>query len=258
MKKLTSLLAIASLALALTSASAIACEKSCGASKTTASAASATVSNVSGKSSCSSSKADATTTAASAEHSCKPGDCALSGGKYSVAIVNVDGMTCGGCEGKLTQAFNNTDGVVWVAAVSHSDGVAKIIYDNSLADSDDMVRLVNESGFKGSLMPAVAVTNIDAKSDGKAACTAEQKAACEKLGKAACSAEQKAACEKSGKACCADKGAKKTSATTTTASADHCKSAKEGSECSKLTNSERAGFCAKYCKSDSKDSKKDI
>lgn len=251
MKKLTSLLAIASLAVALTGASALACEKTCSDSKSTATATAASATNVSAKSGCNASKTDATLINASADN-CNPGDCALSSGKFAVAVMNVDGMTCGGCENKLTMAFEKADGVIWVAAVSHSDGVAKVIFDKSITKADDMVRLVSETGYKAEIMTAVATTTVDADASdklvktGKAGCTAAEKAACASKASATTASADKAACS--------SKGASK--AGVTTASADHCKSS--GSECSKLTSAERAGFCAKYCKSETEDSKKDI
>jgi copper chaperone CopZ len=256
-KKLTSLLAIASFAIALTGASALACEKTCSSSKTTAK-----TTNASAKLTCSSDKSDSKVTTASADN-CNPDHCALATGKYAVAVMDVDGMTCGGCENKLTLAFEKADGVLWVAAVSHSDGMAKVVFDKSITSSNDMITLVNGSGFKAEIKPAVAVSTVDAESgaklvDSKAGCTDAQKAACKAAGKATCSAEQKAACEASGKACCADKGAKGASkASVTTASASQCD--KSGNnDCKALTAAEKAAFCAEFCKSESKDSKKDI
>jgi len=156
-------------------------------------------------------------------------------------------------------AFQKTDGVIWVAAVSSADGYAKVIFDKSISNTDDMVSLVNATGFKGSVMPASAVTFADAKDN--STCTAAQKAACKAAAASGktISAEHKAACAASGKTC--TKGATATASVQTINSESVKQCSKTGNySCEVLTASEKAAFCAEFCKSDkeTKDSNKDI
>ncbi|HSG98727.1 MAG TPA: heavy-metal-associated domain-containing protein [candidate division Zixibacteria bacterium] len=255
MRKTTALFTALALALALSASNAFACDKT----KTTAS-------NASAKSGCSANSgavtaqlvgdksAGCTITTASAD-GCKE-NCKLETGKYAVAIMKVDGMTCGGCESGLTSKFEKTNGVLWVASVSHVNHSAKVIYEKSACTAEDLAKLVNDAGYQAEIVPAVMNTLVDDNA-AKSSC-ADKHASLTDADKAACAAKmakmtdaEKAACE----AKCASK------ATTTTASTDEAKatmaSAKtcEGSVCSQLTEAEHAAFCAKFCVSEKADTK---
>lgn len=218
MKKLTITLVIAAFAFAMTSASALACG---GAKGDQASA--------NGKSSCNMAKMAAKST--SSEMVKK--DCPLANGTFSVAVYKVDGLTCGGCELNLTNAFEAAEGVVMVPTVSYTDGAAKVIYDPTLTNPEALTKVISDAGYKGEIAPAVSVSN-------NATATTRSSAGC--------SASKGATANASGSAACphAIKGAN----ATTIASAG-CSTA-----CSQLTSAERKAFCNKFCKSDKKTDKK--
>ncbi len=157
-------------------------------------------------------------------------NCPLANGTFSVASYKVDGLTCGGCEINLTNAFEAADGVVMVPNVSYADGSAKVIYDPTLTNPEALTKVISDAGYKGEIVPAVAVTTGSGDKS-----------------KAACSAKG-ATANANGSATCphATKGAN-----ATTASAAGCSSA-----CSQLTSAEREAFCNKFCKSHKKSDKK--
>ncbi len=69
-------------------------------------------------------------------------------GKCADLVLNVDGMTCGGCESKIKTALNDVDGVVIVKAVSHSEKKAEICYNPDKVDSKKLMTLVADLGYK--------------------------------------------------------------------------------------------------------------
>ncbi len=78
-------------------------------------------------------------------------------------ILNVTGMTCGGCTGSVTNALKRVDGVGDVK-VSLSTGEATVQYDERRASPDQLKSAVTQAGY------AVTNTNADSKPKGKSGC----------------------------------------------------------------------------------------
>jgi copper chaperone CopZ len=87
-------------------------------------------------------------------------------GTYEIAKISVDGMTCGGCEGAVTAALGNVEGVVKVLMVDHKTGVAMVAVDAKTATDVNMTKAVVSKGFKAEMMPAIAVV-ADVKTETK-------------------------------------------------------------------------------------------
>ena len=60
-----------------------------------------------------------------------------------VMVVMVEGMTCGGCSGRLTKVLERADGVR-EAVVSHENGTARVSGDIAL---EDVHVLIEQAGF---------------------------------------------------------------------------------------------------------------
>ena len=78
-------------------------------------------------------------------------------------ILNVTGMTCGGCTGSVTNALKGVDGVSDVK-VSLSTGEATVQFDERRATPDQLKSAVTQAGY------AVTNTNADPKPKGKSGC----------------------------------------------------------------------------------------
>ena len=78
-------------------------------------------------------------------------------------ILNVTGMTCGGCTGSVTNALKRVDGVSDVK-VSLSTGEATVQYDERRASPDQLKSAVTQAGY------TVTNTNADPKQKTKSGC----------------------------------------------------------------------------------------
>ncbi|MFQ5498987.1 MAG: heavy-metal-associated domain-containing protein [Candidatus Zixiibacteriota bacterium] len=124
-------------------------------------------------------------------------------GKASFQSISVKGMTCGGCESKVTTALESTPGVLKVIKVSYQDGTALVLTDPAKASNDVITTAVSNTGFQAEIIPAVAKSTT---ASGKgASCSASSKKSC------SASASKASA---GGKGCCAAKGAKTTQTST--------------------------------------------
>jgi copper chaperone len=61
-------------------------------------------------------------------------------------LINVSGMTCGGCVSKVTKALQAINGVNDVN-VSLADGEAKVQFDANLTSSAQLKSAVQEAGY---------------------------------------------------------------------------------------------------------------
>ena len=88
----------------------------------------------------------------------KAGECCAAPGAAVAAktvkndkLVKVDykvaGMTCAGCETKLTTALNAIDGVSEASACSESK-LAKLAFDPAKVKDDQLIAAINKAGFK--------------------------------------------------------------------------------------------------------------
>ncbi|MBT8421611.1 MAG: cation transporter [Gammaproteobacteria bacterium] len=60
--------------------------------------------------------------------------------------LNVEGMSCGGCEKSISNALLAKNGVSNVAA-SHSEGTVAIDYDGSQIQADALAAAIEAAGF---------------------------------------------------------------------------------------------------------------
>ncbi|ODS32715.1 MAG: Mercuric transport protein periplasmic component precursor [Candidatus Scalindua rubra] len=64
-------------------------------------------------------------------------------------VLNVKGMTCGGCEGKVKGALTACEGVK-DAQVSHKDGKAVVQVEGGKANKEKLIEAVEKVGFSAS------------------------------------------------------------------------------------------------------------
>jgi len=177
----------------------------CGEGKTSADNSSTSNKMVSDKSACS-----ATSTQASAKSGCPAGsaeacatklgmtadDCKMvcGQGQYTLVSMNVNGMTCGGCEQAVTACLTGMPGVVKVGKVDHKSGTAYVLIDPMKVKDEQLAKAVSDKGYEAKVIPAVAVEPMQGEAS--------------KMDASGCSAAQKAACAAMGKTC-GDKKAEK-------------------------------------------------
>ena len=109
-------------------------------------------------------------------------------GKTATLNLNVVGMHCGGCAGKVRAALSGIEGVKEVQSVSATDKSAVLTFDPSKVSEQ---KIVEELGKKTGY--AISVNKAGGKAD-----IEEKKAACCKGTGKKCSAADKAACAKAG------------------------------------------------------------
>ncbi|WP_047536710.1 heavy-metal-associated domain-containing protein [Methylotenera versatilis] len=78
-------------------------------------------------------------------------------------IIQVTGMTCGGCTSNVTQALKTVNGVNDVT-VSLSDGKATVQYDEKLTSPEQLKSAVIGAGY------GVDTSNTAQQSQGKGCC----------------------------------------------------------------------------------------
>jgi len=79
--------------------------------------------------------------------------------KCTDVVLAVDGMTCIGCEGKVVQALEATDGVIRVISVDHKSGKAFVCFDPEKTEAAKLAGIIKkEVGYKAK---EVAMTDDD-------------------------------------------------------------------------------------------------
>ena len=61
----------------------------------------------------------------------------------SKIVLNIEGMTCGGCESKINGVLNKTEGVISCNA-SYKDASVTIIYDKEVTDSEGLSKIISK------------------------------------------------------------------------------------------------------------------
>ena len=61
--------------------------------------------------------------------------------------LNIKGMHCHSCEIIIKDSLEGTDGVI-SAEVSHAEGTAKVVFDESKIDEDKIKRAIIDEGCK--------------------------------------------------------------------------------------------------------------
>jgi len=77
----------------------------------------------------------------------KTAECAKTACSAEKVTFAVDGLTCGGCENKLSKMFTSVDGVT-VDKVCSKSGKASLNYDSKKVSKKDLMAVVAKSGFK--------------------------------------------------------------------------------------------------------------
>ena len=100
---------------------------------------------------CGASKTTEATTASAGAHCDYTGKCAT-------LTLNVNGMTCGGCESSVKEALLSDKGVIKVVSVDYKEGKAVVCYDPDKVESGKLAALVSDKGYKAEVVPAVATS----------------------------------------------------------------------------------------------------
>ena len=61
----------------------------------------------------------------------------------SKVVLNIEGMTCGGCESQINSVLNKTEGVISCNA-SYKDASVTIIYDKEVTDSEGLSKIISK------------------------------------------------------------------------------------------------------------------
>ena len=67
-------------------------------------------------------------------------------------VINVDGMTCEGCENAIKAGIESLDGIASVES-SHEEGWTKVKYDKAVTSAEDIEGKITDTGYtvKGEL-----------------------------------------------------------------------------------------------------------
>jgi copper chaperone len=81
-------------------------------------------------------------------HAAESGDAfaAVEAARGTKVWLEVDGMKCGKCSARVTEALKGLDGVTAVA-VSHENGKARVAYDAAKVDVTKLVQAVTALGY---------------------------------------------------------------------------------------------------------------
>ena len=113
--------------------------------------------------------------------------------KFAALNLNVQGMTCMGCENKVKAALKGIDGVVETKKVSSETDEAILTYDPSVTSSEDIVKSLGEkTGYS-----ITVVKNAGVAGEAKACTKAGTKACCaSKSAGKTCSKSEAKSCSK--------------------------------------------------------------
>ncbi len=91
-------------------------------------------------------------------------------GNYTMVNMSIQGMTCGGCENRITACLEEIPGVVKVGRISHKEGSAFVLVDPKKVKNETLVKAVSSTGYQAEVIPAVARTTTvgDTKTAGAA------------------------------------------------------------------------------------------
>lgn len=78
----------------------------------------------------------------------------------------IEGMTCAGCEAKISEILNKMENTYHVESISHKEGKA-IVCINPKANTDDILKAVANLGYKASVTELKAIKEC---AHGKADC----------------------------------------------------------------------------------------
>jgi len=97
-------------------------------------------------------------------------------GKCADLALSIKGMTCTGCEQKITDALMSDKGVLKVVSIDYKTGKAVVCYDPAKVEQGKLAELVGSAGYKAEIIPATATETV---TKGKGACCAAGSKKCE-------------------------------------------------------------------------------
>ncbi len=62
-------------------------------------------------------------------------------------IINIDGMTCNGCENAIIKSITSLDGVQ-KAEASYSEGIAKVTFDTTSTSIKSISEAITQTGYE--------------------------------------------------------------------------------------------------------------
>jgi mercuric ion transport protein len=74
-------------------------------------------------------------------------EAAIDSSRVTSIILNVEGMTCTGCEQTICKAVGQLPGVTGVTA-SFTDSSATVSFDSVLSSLDEITTVIEEAGYK--------------------------------------------------------------------------------------------------------------
>jgi len=66
--------------------------------------------------------------------------------EFVEVVINVDGMTCGGCENSVNAGVESLAGIASVES-SHKEGWTKVKYDKALTSVEDIESKITDTGY---------------------------------------------------------------------------------------------------------------
>ena len=121
--------------------------------------------------------------------------------KFASLDLDVDGMTCMGCENKVKAVLGSLDGVVETKKVCSESDKAVLTYDPEVITEEEIIEaLVAKTGYKIVVAKNAGMTD---ESDASETSEASAKKSCSKEAAKACSKEAAKSCTKAEKAACA-------------------------------------------------------
>ncbi len=73
-------------------------------------------------------------------------DAEASAVEFVEVVINVDGMTCEGCENAIKAGVESLDGVASVES-SHEEGWTKVKYDKAVCSVEDIEGKITDTGY---------------------------------------------------------------------------------------------------------------
>ncbi len=74
-------------------------------------------------------------------------DSEASAAEWVEVTLNVEGMTCGGCENSVNAGVESLEGIASVES-SHEEGWTKVKYDKALTSVEDIEAKITDTGYE--------------------------------------------------------------------------------------------------------------
>lgn len=64
-------------------------------------------------------------------------------GDSTKVVLNIEGMTCGGCESQVNRVLNKTEGII-SCNTSYKEASVTIIYDKEVTDAEGLSKIISK------------------------------------------------------------------------------------------------------------------